>query len=486
MTDHKLDVPTLPPADPRRWRALGALSLVRFVIVIDNTVVNVALPSIRHALHLSATGLVWVVNGYMLAGGGLLVLGGRMADLLGRRRMFLVGTAVFGLASMMSGLAPNSGVLIASRFAQGIGEALAAPAALSLLVLLFPQGTERSRALSIWGAIAGIGSILGVLLSGVLTSVVGWRWVFLVNLPFAAAALVLVPRLIPQSPPTAPGRRVDVVGAVLVTGGLVSLVDGLLAASHHALGDAAVVVPLALGAVALGAFVAVEARIAEPLVPLRVLADKTRSSANLATLFLFACFSATFLLLTLLMQDVLHYSALQTGLAYLPLCFAFIGGFALSGFTGSRLGTKGTLLVGFTVASIGMLLLSRASATGSYAVTLLPGMCVFAVGLGMSIPALQVAALHGATEHDAGLSSGVQSTAQAVAGALGNAVLFTVALRYTSSRLAGGAGHAVAEAAGYRVGFVVGAGVLVGGALLVLFAIRCPPSPATTLQPTAA
>src|SRR5213593_1783707 len=245
-------------ADPRRWKALAVLALVQFMIVIDITVVNVALPSIQKALHFSGSGLAWIVDGYALMAGGLLLLGGRAGDLLGRRRLFLIGTAVFGIASFTSGAAQNQTMLIASRFAQGAGEALASPAALALIVLLFTDPKERTKELGIWGGLAGLGGTAGVLISGLIVNFISWRWILFVNVPIAAVAIALVPGLVSESKAETTSRRVDVPGAVLVTGGVFALIYGFLAASHHSWGSPAVVWPLVLGVAALVAMVVVE------------------------------------------------------------------------------------------------------------------------------------------------------------------------------------------------------------------------------------
>src|SRR5438094_5337470 len=269
--------------DPRRWKALFVLALVQFMIIIDITVVNVALPSIQRALGFSGGGLAWVVDGYALMAGGLLLFGGRVGDLFGRRRLFLIGATVFGIASFTSGAAQNQLMLITSRFAQGAGEALASPAALALVVLLFTEAKERTRALGIWSGLAGLGGTAGVLISGVIVNFISWRWIFFVNVPIAIVAIALVPGLVSESRAETASRRVDLPGAVLVTGGVLALIDGFLAASRHPWGSAPVVLPLALGIAALLALVAVESRTRDPLIPMTFFSNRTRVSANLAT-----------------------------------------------------------------------------------------------------------------------------------------------------------------------------------------------------------
>jgi EmrB/QacA subfamily drug resistance transporter len=467
---------TAPPLDPRRWRVLAVLSLVYFVVVIDNTIVNVALPSIQQDLSFSISGLAWVLNGYMLTAGGLLLLGGRVADLLGRRRMFLAGTALFALASFACGAAQSPAMLVASRFAQGMGEALAVPAALALIAVLFPSGDERAKALGIWGGLGGLGAIVGVVLSGVLTELVSWRWVFFINLPFAAAALLLVPRLVRESRAQRGGRRVDVVGGILITGGLTSVVYGVLAASLRPWGDAAVVGPLLAGLACLVAFVGVEARSADPLVPLRFFLNRLRVTANLSSLAMIGGMSAVFLLVTLYMQEVLGYSPLRAGLAYVPFCILFVLVIVLSTQLVPPARVRWTLSAAFAFSAAGLLLLSRIPVHGSYLGSVLPGLAVLAVGLGLGFPALQNAALHQVSERDAGLGSGVQTTVQALGGAIGNAVFLTVALRHAGARVAAGTPPAAAAVAGFQLAFRLGALVLAVGAVAVLVVMRRPPA----------
>ncbi len=452
-------------ADPRRWSALAVLALVQFIIVIDNTIVNVALPHIQRDLSFTGGGLAWVVNGYMLTAGGLLLLGGRIGDLVGYRRMFLAGAAVFGLASLASGAAVSAQMLVVSRFAQGAGEAMASPAALALIAVLF-KGGERAKALGIWGSLGGLGSIVGVLLSGMLVQWSDWRWVFFINIPFALAAIVLVPRVLADRPRGLPGQRLDVAGAVLITGGPTLLVDGLLNAASHPWGATGTVVPIVAGGACLLAFVAVESIVAHPLAPLGFFRDRSRVTTNLVSALMTGVMAGMFLLLTLYQQEVLGYSALRTGLAYLPFCLAFAPGFGISALVMGRAGTKVALVLAFVVSAAGMVLMARITVTGGYAGQLLPAMLVLAVGLGMGFPAAQNASLAGTTEETAGLASGVQTAAMALGGSLGVAVLVTVASR-AAATVAGPAGP-VAVVHGYRMAFLLGAGVYAAAGLLAL------------------
>src|ERR671935_2323781 len=316
--------------DPRRWKALFVLALVQFMIIIDITVVNVALPSIQRALHFTGDSLAWVVDGYALMAGGLLLFGGRVGDLFGRRRLFLIGTVLFAVASFTSGAAQNQTMLIMSRFAQGAGEALASPAALALVVLLFTDAKERTKALGIWSGLAGLGGTMGVLISGLIVNYISWRWIFFVNIPIAAVAIALIPGLVSESRAETANRRVDLPGAVLVTGGVLALIDGFLAASRHPWGSGAVVWPLALGVAALVSMVVVESRTRDPLIPITFFANRTRVSANLATAVMASGMFGMFFLLTLYLQQVLRYSPLKTGLAYTPFGLGMIAGIAVS------------------------------------------------------------------------------------------------------------------------------------------------------------
>lgn len=398
------------------------LCLVQFMLVLDDTVVNVALPSIRDELGFSASGLPWVVNAYFLAFGGLLLLCGRMADLLGRRRVFLIGVALFGVASLACGLAREPWQLVIGRFVQGTGSAMAGPAAMSMITLLYPGPEERARALGVWGGIAALGGTSGLVLSGALTDLVSWRAIFLINLPVVAVALALLPRLVPES--RAPGRRrLDVPGAVLVTGASVSLVYGLLRVGETGWSD-----PIVIGAVAAStalavAFVAAESRAAAPLVPGSFLASRTRAVANGATLlFSMAMYAMSFLLM-IQVQTALGYSPLLAGIAYLPYGAGILTGMWLSARISLRIGTRWVLLPAFLVNIAGLLLLSGVAAGDSYAAHVLPGMLILSVGNGLSLPLMAVAAVDGTTEEDAGLGSALFTSVQQIGGAVGVAAL---------------------------------------------------------------
>jgi EmrB/QacA subfamily drug resistance transporter len=439
--------------DPRRWKALFVLALVQFMIIIDITVVNVALPSIQRSLHFTGDSLAWVVDGYALMAGGLLLFGGRVGDLFGRKRLFLIGTALFAVASFTSGAAQNHTMLVMSRFAQGAGEALASPAALALVVLLFTDPSERTRALGVWSGLAGLGGTMGVLISGLIVNFVSWRWIFFVNIPIAAVAIALIPGLVSESRAERASRRVDVPGAVLVTGGVLALIDGFLAASRHSWGSAAVVWPLVIGVLALVSMVVVESRTRDPLIPIAFFANRTRVSANLATAVMASGMFGMFFLLTLYLQQVLHYSPLKTGLAYAPFGLGLIAGIAVSTNVLRQLGARVVTTAALTVAAFGMFLLGGVTVHSSYAAHILPTILLLSFGMGAAFPALQIAALHEVSAEDAGLGSAVQNTVVQIGGSLGLAVLVTLALRRTASSIVAGSSAAVAATQGYALAF---------------------------------
>jgi EmrB/QacA subfamily drug resistance transporter len=453
--------------EPRRWRALAVLAAMQFMLVLDVTVVTVALPKIQQDLHFSHAGLAWVINGYVLMAGGFLLLGGRLSDLFGRRRLFLAGVVVFGVASAVCGAAVSSSMLVASRFVQGTGEAMAGPAALGMIPLLFPDSRERMKALGLWGGIAALGGTFGSVISGALTSV-DWRWIFYINIPVVLFALVMVPRVLPESRMAREGHRIDVVGAVTATGGLVAIVDGLLQASSHPWGSWQVLLPLLGGVGLLAVMVAWEARVPEPLIPVRFFTNRTRVTSNVLSLALLAAFLGYVFLLTLFMQQVLGYSPLKTGLLYLPLGIGIGAGIGLATGLMPRIGVKPVLAIGFLGSGAGLLIASYIHVDSSYAGGILPGLIVFGVFSGICFPGLINGALHQVTGQDSGLASGVQTAMQQIGEALGLATLVTLALRYAGGQISHGVPPAVAQTHGYALAFRVGAGVLAVAGVLVL------------------
>jgi EmrB/QacA subfamily drug resistance transporter len=465
------ETPARDAPDPRRWTALAVLAVVQFMLVLDITVVNVALPSIKTDLGFSQSGLAWVVNAYTLMAGGLLLLGGRLSDIVGRRRLFLVGVSVFALASLTCGLAVHPAMLVGSRFIQGAGEALAAPAALGLVALLFPDPKERVKALGMWGGIAGLGGTTGTVISGALTGLATWRLVFLVNLPVAAFALVMVPRLVSESRMdrihTDARRRLDFWGPFTATAGMIAIVDGLLQAATDPWGSVSVALPLAGGVALLGAFVLIEARVAHPLIPLRFFTNRTRVVTNTVSLFFSSAFFTYFFLLTLYLQQVMGLSPLRAGLAYVPFGLGIGAGIGVGTALMPRTGVKPLLAAGFLGCAGGLLLTSMVTPQSGYAGGVLPGMLVLAFFSGISFPAIGNASLHEVTRQDASLASGVQNAVQNVGGAIGLACLVAFALRYTADHVSLGESLPVAATNGYALAFRIGVALLVIGSVLV-------------------
>jgi EmrB/QacA subfamily drug resistance transporter len=463
-----------PAPDPRRWKALGVLALVQFMLILDVTVVNVALPHIQSDLHFSRSGLTWVVDGYVLMAGGFLLLGGRLSDLVGRRRLFLAGTAVFGLASLTCGAAANSGMLVGSRFVQGLGEAMAAPAALGLVAVLFRDPRERVKALGVWGGLAGLGGTVGTIISGALTNIgpSSWRLIFLVNIPVALFALVALPRLVDESRASrgTQRQRPDVLGAFTATAGLCGIVYGFLRAGEVPWGSASVLLPLFGGVALLVGFVAIERTTPDPLVPLRFFHNRTRVATNAVTVLFAAAFFAYFYLQTLYLQQVLHWTALKTGLSYVPFGVAISLAIGLCTALMPKLGVKVLMSVGFGLSALGVLLLTRISVHGDYLTEVLPPMLILGVGAGLCFPGFGNAALHEVSGQDASLASGVQNAGQQVGGAIGLAVLVTLATRHLTHAVSRGTPLASAATDAYALAFGISAAILgVGAVLVVLF-----------------
>jgi EmrB/QacA subfamily drug resistance transporter len=451
-------------ADPRRWTALAVLVCLQFMLILDATVVNVALPSIKLGLGFSQANLTWVVDAYLLAAGGFLLLGGRLADLLGRRRVFMAGAVAFAVGSFLSALAQDQLMLIASRAMQGLGEALAGPAALSIIAVLFVAPKERARALSIWGGLAGLGGAVGVLLGGLIVDLAGWRWIFWINLPVALAVLFATRRLVPGDGIRTRGGF-DFRGAITATGGITALVYGLLEANRYGWASAGTLGTFVLGAALLTGFAVIEGRVRTPLLPLRFFRTRRRSaSSGLMALFTSAVYSL-FFLLTLYMQLILGWSPLSIGVAYLAFSGGVLVAIAAASQLLPRIGVRPVLVGGMTLAAAGFTLLTQLPVHGQYWINVLPAMLLVALGAGLTFVALTVAAVSDATDSDAGLASGMVTTAQQVGGALGLAVLVSVAASATSSLVATGHPAAVAQLSGTHLAFAVGAGILAAGAM---------------------
>ncbi|MEA2197676.1 MAG: hypothetical protein QOJ25_1727, partial [Solirubrobacteraceae bacterium] len=430
--------------------ALLLLAMTQFVIVIDAAIVNVALPSIGSHLHFSHNDLSWVVNAYTLTFGGFLLLGGRMADLLGRRRLFMIGLVVFSLASLLGGLAQSEGWLIAARAAQGLGGALVSPAALSILTTTFSEGKERNRALGIWGAVAGAGGAVGVLLGGILTSGLNWRWVLFVNVPIGIAAAIAAPRVLVESRAEGDVRTFDIPGAVTVTGGLALLVYAVVHAVNVGWGATSTLLYLA-GAVALIlAFLVIELRSRNPLMPFSIFRLRTLRGANIVGLLIGMSLFSMFFFISLYLQNVLHYSAIKTGLSYLPLAVGIIISAGAAAQLVTRFGFKPVLIVGLVLIAAGLVWFANLKAPGgSYAADILGPSLLAAFGLGFAFVPVTIAAVMGTNPQEAGLASGLINTSQQVGGALGLAILATVANSRTQSLLHGGVNASVALTKGF-------------------------------------
>jgi EmrB/QacA subfamily drug resistance transporter len=462
-------VPPVIERDPRRWKALGVLGLIQFMLVLDITVVNVALPQIQQDLHFSHTGLAWVVNGYVLMAGGLLLLGGRLADIVGRRKLFLLGVGLFAVASATCGAAVSPGMLIASRFVQGAGEAMAAPASLGLIAVLFQDPHERIKALGLWGGIAGIGGTCGTVISGVLTNYASWRWIFFVNIPIALIALLMVPRLVSESRMVRETARPDYAGAMTGTAGLILVVEGLLQAATHAWTSVDVLLPLLGGLALLGLMVLIESRSESPLIPLSFFENRTRVTTNGTTLLFAAAFFSYFYLLTLFEQQILGFSPIRSGLSYLPFGISIGVAIGIGTALMPKIGVKPLFVAGFLLCAVGLFLSSGITTHSTYVANLLPGMVVLGIGSGLCFPASGNSSLHGVTGQDSSLASGVQASFQQIGGAIGLSVLVTLGIRHASSLMGGGTSHAAAITDGYALAMRIG-GVfdLVGAVLIVL------------------
>src|SRR5919112_1202048 len=457
----------------RRWTALILLCAAQFVVVLDASIVNVALPSIGTALHFSESTLPWVVNAYVIAFGGFLLLGGRAADLLGRRRVFMAGLLVVAVASLAAGFATNEGQLIAGRAAQGLGAAIISPSALSIVTTLFRDGGERNKALGVWGAVAGSAGAVGVLLGGILTEGLGWEWVLWVNVPVALVALALTPRLIPESRSESTTRHYDVAGAVSITAGLSLLAYALLDAEDAGWGSTKTVGLLALAVALIGGFVAIELRSKAPLVPFRIFRLRTLAGANVVGLLLGAALFSMFFFISLYMQQVLGYSPIHTGLSYLPLAVTIIVAAGLGGQLVTRFGFKPILAAGMLLVALGLLWFSQVSVNGGFVSDILGPSLLAALGLGLGFVTGTIAAVSGVEEHEQGLASGLINTSQQIGGALGLAVLSTIATSRTDHVLASGTSSPQgALTDGFQVAFLGGAVIAALGFVATLILIR--------------
>jgi EmrB/QacA subfamily drug resistance transporter len=449
---------------------LALVGAAQFMVVLDISVVNVALPAIREDLDFSLGGLQWVVNAYTITFGGLLLLGGRASDLLGRRRMFITGILVFALASLAGALAPNASLLVVARAAQGIGGAIVAPSTLAVLMTTFPEGPERQRALAVWGAMTAGGGSAGAILGGVLTDVLDWRWIFLVNVPVGAVIAWEARRSLAPDPERTRQGSFDLLGALTVTGGLVVAVFAIVRTTTEGWGSPQTLASLALAALLLGAFLASEAKVArQPLVPLRIFESRLLAGANVLVLLMSAAMFAMWYFVSLYLQQVLGYSPIRAGLAFLPMTFTIAAGSLRAAVIVRRFGIRATLLTAFALASVGLALFSRIHAGGGYATDVLPASLLVSLGMGLSMVPLTTTAVAGVAHREAGLASGLLNVFRLFGGALGLALLVAIAEAHTSGLLAHHSTTvAAATADGFGRSFIVASGIALLGAAMVL------------------
>ena len=469
-------IPTFHPVSPqRRWSALALIVTAQFMVILDVAIVNVALPSIKSDLGFSQAGLQWVITAYAILFGGTLLLGGRLADLLGRRRMFIAGLALFAASSLLCGLAWSSSSLVAFRAVQGLGGALLAPAALSLLMTTFAEGRDRNRALGIYGAASGSGAAAGVLLGGVITSYLGWSWIFFVNVPVGVAAIALTPLLLRESRADLAHRHFDLAGAASVTSGLMLLVYGLTRATTDGWGSPVTIGLISAAAALILAFLAIESRSQSPLLPLRIFRRRTLVGANAAMAIVGAVAFSEFFVLTLYLQDVLHYSAVQTGVAFTAFALTVVVTSNIAQAVVGRVGVRATLLAGLSLATVSIALLTRLPVDGHYFWDIFPAFVLGGAGMGFSFVPVTIASLTGVERADAGVASGLVNTSRQIGGAIGLALVSTIAATVTSDYVHA---HGLATASpaatvhGFQTSFDVLGGLLLAGIVIAAVFLR--------------
>jgi EmrB/QacA subfamily drug resistance transporter len=465
--------PDTDTAQPRHLTATLLLScLAQFMVILDVSVVNVALPAIRGGLHFSEVDLQWVVNAYTVTFAGFLLLGGRAADLLGRRRVFVAGLVLFALASLAGGIANSQGVLIGARAVQGLGGAIIAPASLSILTTTFAEGAARNRAVGIWGAMGGAGGAAGVLLGGVITDLLSWRWILFINIPIGILAALAARHFITESRREGVARDFDLRGALTATVGLSLLVLGIVRTDQTGWGSAQTLALIAAGLVLLAAFVVVEGRFARaPLMPLRIWASRTLAAANVVVLLVGAATFGMWFFVSLYLQQVLGYSPIRAGLAFLPMTLCIVAGSTIASRTVARVGAKPLLVLGMTLMTIGLALFTNISVHGDYPIdVLLPGLLV-GIGMGFAFVPATISAVAGVARAEAGLASGLVNTSRLFGGALGLAVLAAIATSHTNSQLAQGAGAHAALVSGFQLAFAIGAASSLVGGLVAAFGL---------------
>jgi EmrB/QacA subfamily drug resistance transporter len=446
------------------WVVLVIICLAQFMVVLDATIVNVALPHIQTSLGFTEASLQWVINAYTLVFAGFLLLGGRAGDLLGRKRLFLVGLVIFTSASLLNGLATTSGMLIGFRALQGLGAALISPAALSIISTTFAEGKERSRALGVWAAIAIGGSAVGLVLGGALTQSFSWRWIFFVNVPVGIFAFLAALRLVPESKDEHAHQGYDIAGAVTVTGGLMALVYGLVRSATHGWGSSVTIGSFVVALALLVSFVVIESRSSEPLVRLSIFRVRSLLTANLSMFLAFSGIFAVFFFNTLYIQKVLGFGPLKAGLAFLPFTAGVMISAGLASSFAPRIGVRPVAAAGMVLTVIGMLLFARMPVDGAYASDVLPGMILSALGMGAIFMPLTLVATTGLDNEDQGLASGLFNTSQQVGGALGLAILTTIAAGHTHGT------SSAAQVHGFHYAFI-GAAALVASSLVVMLAL---------------
>jgi EmrB/QacA subfamily drug resistance transporter len=469
-------IPTFHPISPRRrWSALALIVTAQFMVILDVAIVNVALPSIKSELGFSQEGIQWVITAYAILFGGTLLLGGRLADLLGRRRMFVAGLALFAASSLLCGIAWSSSSLVAFRAVQGLGGALLAPAALSLLMTTFAEGRERNRALGIYGAASGSGAAAGVLLGGVITSYLGWSWIFFINVPVAAVAIALTPLLLRESRADLAHRHFDLAGASTVTAGLMLLVYALTRATTDGWSSPVTIGLLSGAAALIAAFVAIELRSRSPLLPLRIFRSPTLSASNAAMAIVGAVAFSEFFVLTLYLQDVLRYSAVQTGVAFVAFALTVVVTSNVAQVVVGRAGIRATLTAGLVMAGVSVTLLTRLPVDGHYFWDIFPAFVLGGAGMGFSFVPITIGSLTGVERADAGVASGLVNTSRQIGGAIGVATMSTIAATVTAGYAHAHAlsvGSAAATVDGFQASFDVLGGLLVAGILIVAVFLR--------------
>jgi EmrB/QacA subfamily drug resistance transporter len=466
--------------DRRRWYTLALVVAAQFMVVLDVAIVNVALPSIKTDLGFTQESLQWVITAYAIIFGGTLLLGGRMSDLLGRRRLFMAGLVIFTTASLLNGLAWSEGSLITFRAIQGLGAALLSPAALSILTTTFEEGRERNLALGVWGAASGSGGAAGVLLGGVLTSAFGWSWIFFVNIPVGVLLLVLAPVLVRESRAALNHRHFDAAGAAAITSGLMLLVYAMTRATQHGWATATTIGLLAASAALIVAFVVIEVRSKAPLLPMRIFRLRTLAASNATSLLVAAALFSQFFLLTLYMQQVLHYSALKTGIAYIPLTLSIVLVSAVAQGLVTRVGIRPVLPVGLLLSSAAIVLYARLPVDGHYFWDLFPAFLLSGIGLALSFVPMVIGGLTGVKQSDAGVASGLFNTSQQIGGAIGVAVATTIATTFTTRFVDDHAGSTLvggnALTHGFEIAFYVLAALMLLGAVIAATFIESKPA----------